>query len=256
MSEVRIYCTTLATGEQVLSPEESHHLVHVLRAKTGQPVTLFDGAGGEAKATLVGIERRTALVNVESVMHRAFELAHRVTLAVAVGKQNRHAYMIEKCTELGVYAVWPMIAAHSVTRPNATAVEKWRRRAIEASKQSGRAWTPEIRLPQRYAEVLASAGSFAAAGYCDRSADGRSVRAFLDEAHTPCDVLLLVGPEGGWSDHERQAAREAGLNPVTLGPTTLRWETAAVAVCAAASAACVPDIKSSGTDRGAGHPRD
>jgi len=238
MSAVRLFCTSVVIGEKTLSKEESHHLVGVLRAKPGRSLVLFDGVGTEASATLLRIERRTAVVRVASLAHRDFELDHRVTLAVAVGKQTRHAYMIEKCTELGVRAVWPLIAERSVTHPGVTAIDKWRRRAIEAVRQSGRAWVPEIRSVQTLADVVGRAPGFAADAYCDVNTGGKPIRAFFDEARAQCDVLLLVGPEGGWSDHERNEARAKGLEPVLLGPTTLRTETAAVAVCAGAASAC------------------
>ncbi len=238
MSVVRLFCPSLVVGEQALSADESHHLIGVLRAKPGRSLVLFDGAGTQALATLLRVERRTAIVEVEAPAHRDFALDHRVTLGVAVGKQTRHAYMIEKCTELGVRSVWPLIAERSVTHPGAAAIDKWRRRAIEAVRQSGRAWVPDIHLAQTFEEVVARASGFAAAGYCDVTLAGRSIRTFFDTTKPPCDVLLLVGPEGGWSDRERNEAREKGLDPVSLGPTTLRTETAAVAVCASAAAAC------------------
>jgi len=213
--------------------------VDVLRARAGHPVVLFDGAGQQATGMLKRVARRAAVVEITSMERRPFELAYRVTLAVAVGKQHRHAYLIEKCTELGVSAIQPLMADRSVTRPSRSAVEKWQRRAIESAKQSDRAWVPKIALPKDVNDVVDQVGAFSLAAICDVAPDGWPLRNLLHTVAVPCDVLCLVGPEGGWTDDERDRARRAGIVTVRLAPTTLRTETAAVAVCAAAASASI-----------------
>ncbi len=213
---------------------------------------LFDGAGGEAAGVLQRVDRRRAQVVVGRVTRRPFELAHRLTLAVAMGRTHRQGYLVEKCTELGAAAIWPIVAARSVAKPDKDAVAKWSRRAIEAAKQSGRAWVPEIAAPMEFAELLRRVDEFdvvAVADPCSSSWRGRCAVIPFDEfvAASPADgtILALVGPEGGWSDDERtqlQVERmTAAKRPtvVSLGPTILRTETAAVALCAAVAMASV-----------------
>ncbi len=249
MRQPRLYCPDLCPGTVELSPEESSHLVASLRATEGSEVVLFDGAGGEATGVLQRAHRRRAQVVVGPVTRRPFELAYRLTLAVAMGRTHRQGYLVEKCTELGVAAIWPIVGARSVARPDKDAVAKWSRRAIEAAKQSGRAWVPEIAAPMHFAELLGRVEEFDAAAVADPSSSGPGRCAVIPFdtvlAALPAEgtVLALVGPEGGWSDDERaqlQAGRMATatrLTVVSLGPTILRTETAAVALCAAVAMA-------------------
>jgi 16S rRNA (uracil1498-N3)-methyltransferase len=258
MRPIRLFCPTLTEGPVVLSPEESHHAMASLRAQPGREVVLFDGAGGEGVG-VVDLETggegraekyRRLRVQVSSVRQRPFELAHEITLAVAMTKPLRQGYLVEKCTELGVAAIWPVMAERSVGKPTAAAVEKWHRRAVEAAKQSGRAWIPQIAGPHSFTERLTRVGEFSASVLLHTDPSGTPFNAVLAAQPEGAAVLAWVGPEGGWSDAERDRAVEAGVVPGTLGPTVLRTETAAVAVCAAAAMCSVPG-KSGPEDRNA-----
>ncbi len=252
----RLFCPNLDEGTVELPPEEARHAVGSLRLKGGAEVVLFDGAGGEADGVVARVGRHSVAVEVGAMTVRPFELAHRITLAVAMGRAQRQGYLIEKCTELGVAAIQPVIAERSVTKPGADAVGKWSRRAIEAAKQSGRAWVPVISVPCSFAESLTYASDFDASCVVHPCAvsdvprsDERedSVRtgatsnlpfsALLAELPDSPSVLVWVGPEGGWSDEECRQAVDAGAIAASLGPTVLRTETAAIAVCAAAALA-------------------
>jgi 16S rRNA (uracil1498-N3)-methyltransferase len=159
-----------------------------------------------------------------------------------MAKQHRHDYLIEKCTELGAAAIWPIIAERSVTRPRDFAVQKWSRRAIEAAKQAHRAWVPTIAAAQPLDAALARASEFDAAFLADPALDGTPLDQALATLPAAGSMLVLVGPEGGWSPPELEQARHSGIRTVSLSPTVLRTETAAVAVCAAVAlrAARVP----------------
>ena len=239
MARHRLFCERLGKGVVTLAPEESHHALVALRGQQGQEVVLFDGAGAEALGVISRIEHHRVSVEVSTVTHRPFELAHRITLAVAMTKTHRQGYLIEKCTELGVAAIWPIIADRSVVKPRAGALGRWSRRAIEAAKQSGRAWVPAIAAPQAFAECLARIGEFDAASLTLPSPGLVTFSRFLAARRKNERVLVCVGPEGGWSDPERDQAIAAGAVPTSLAPTLLRTETAAVAVCAAAAMCAV-----------------
>lgn len=234
MSSYRLYCPSLLVGTIELSREESHHAADVLRLRIGQRVLVFDGTGAEATGTIARADKHATRVQVDDITHRPFETARRVTLAVAMPKTHRQGYLIEKCTELGCAAIWPIAAARSVTKPSSTAAAKWQRRAIEASKQSGRSWVPVVEASQSLEQSLSRAKDFDLAAMADMSAKNEHLGSWLTKNPAAKTLIVWIGPEGGWTDDERKAATEAGVSPVELGPTILRTETAAVAVCAAA----------------------
>jgi 16S rRNA (uracil1498-N3)-methyltransferase len=229
----RLFCQELRPGPVTLGGEEAHHAIAVLRARPGQRMVLFDGAGGEAEATVSLVGRRHLDLEAGPVADRPFEFPRRVTLAVAMPRRHRQAYLIEKCTELGVWAFWPVIARRSVTRPDAAAVDKWARRAIEAAKQSQRAFVPTFEPPRLITACLDRSNEFDALVMAHRTHPGKGWADFLKNHPDKLSILVFVGPEGGWSDEEVGACLAAGAHPVCLGPTVLRTETAAIAVCAA-----------------------
>jgi len=243
MRRYRLFCPDLIEGPNELSVEESRHAIAALRMKPGQKVTLFDGKGNEASGVVSlwekpdrgSSKRRPLTVEAQKPITRPFELAHRITLAVAMTKPQRQGYLIEKCTELGVGAFWPLVAEFGVAKPSRAAIQRWSRRTIEAAKQSGRAWVPPIATPQSFDDVLLRLEEFDATCLADVGPVTHALGNFLEHCVAPANVLVLVGPEGGWSDAECARADDAKLQRVSLGPTILRTETAAIAVCAAAA---------------------
>lgn len=231
-------------GEVKLGPEEARHLRDALRLKEGDEAFVFDGEGREFRCavTEAGASRRDfARLEVrEQVEPARPESPLRLRLAAALLKGDKFELVVEKATELGVSRVTPVLSARCDvrTRPAKTDAEaraaRWRRHAVEASKQSGRALVPQIDAPVKFEQLLA-----------DETTPGRpeSLRLFFTERDgsklmeavarlygaTPPRVALLVGPEGGWEDAEISMARNAGWSLVTLGGRTLRAETAAVA---------------------------
>ena len=235
MRRHRLFCPDLSEGVIAIPPEESHHATASLRARPGLEVVLFNGSGGEAVGRIARIQKRQVYVEVPRVIQRPFELAHKVTLAVAMVRTHRQGYLIEKCTELGAAAIWPIASTRSVSKPTAAAGEKWQRRAIEAAKQAQRSWVPDIAPPQTLPQTVEQIGRFDTSSITHPELSAKPFREFLDEQARGSSMLVWVGPEGGWSEEERDLAIRAGAVPTTLGPTILRTETAAVAVCAAAS---------------------
>jgi 16S rRNA (uracil1498-N3)-methyltransferase len=225
----------LREGRIELPLEEAHQAVVSRRTRPGDEIILFDGQGHEAEATVMLTGRRTVVAEARRIVRRDFELIHRITLAVAASKGHRQAYLVEKCTELGVAALWPMIAGRSVTRADKEACKKWSRRAIEAAKQSGRAWVPVVDPPRMLPEVVERAGEFGRAVFGDERPGGSPWNCLLAELPVGSSILVCIGPEGGWTNEERTLFATAGFSAISLAPTILRTETAAVAVCAAAA---------------------
>jgi len=228
---------TFAAGREVaLPPTEAHHAAHVLRLRAGDAVELFDGRGGSAVARLVRARRGDVAAAVETVGPAASRPRPALDLAFAVPKGKRLDWLLEKATELGAASLRPVRFARSVAGAeslSAAARERWRAHTIAAAKQSGLAFLPEIR------EAL-PLGAFCAGArpgvYGDAAAGAASAaEAFGRVAGAPA-IVILVGPEGGLTDDERRLADAAGLLAVRLGRTTLRTETAAVALLAVAAA--------------------
>lgn len=235
MPATRLFCPelSLVEGSVTLSAEESHHAVSVLRVKPGEKVILFNGKGRQAIAVVESLRRQRLEAGVTEITDHPFDLSCRLTLAVAMPKAARQGYLIEKCTELGVAAIWPIIADRSVANPRHGAIERWRRRAVEAAKQSHRLWIPTIETPQSFSESIERVADFDVAALADLDVLGKGLSALIEAVPDDGTLVVWVGPEGGWSHAERGSAVASGTVTASLGPTVLRTETAAVAVCAA-----------------------
>lgn len=244
MPILRLFCPVLRLGTLTLPPEEARHAVSARRIKRGAPVTLFDGLGRESTGTVTQLGKREVEVEVTDIREIPFATAHRITLAVGMSRTHRQGFLIEKCTELGVAAFQPLQCDRSTARPEVGAIEKWRRRAVEACKQSGRSWLPTFTEPMRIESCLQDVERFKSVVMTDPMTGQASFSETLQTLTRNSSVLVFVGPEGGWSEQERQAMLQAGAHPTLLGPHVLRTETAAVAVCAAAAMLSIDTIPS------------
>jgi 16S rRNA (uracil1498-N3)-methyltransferase len=220
----------VAVGTRVtLDDNEVHHL-RVRRARDQEAVELLDGAGISGRGRLI----RSAsdwLVEIESLEHEPAPA--ELTLAVAAGDRDRFIWVAEKSVELGATTLVPLLTAHTAavaTRLKENHLPRLRRSMLEALKQCGSAWAPTL-------EDLVLLRSFlqqkrpGMGWLADRA--GETAPFQLDSS----PLTIVVGPEGGLTEQERAEVIDAGYCPVTLGPHTLRFETAAVAALAAAGQA-------------------
>jgi 16S rRNA (uracil1498-N3)-methyltransferase len=196
------------------------------RLQVGERVVLFDGAGAEADARIVSAGGRERLC-VELAERRVVPRpsASCLTVAAAAAKGSRQIWLAQKLTELGVGAIWGVNFARSAARASGATVERWRRRAVEAAKQSQQAWLPQIVIQQDLSAVIEQAGSFELRLL---GGLGRPLLPVLQGA-APRSILMVIGPEGGLTAPETGALEAAGFQTVRVGCTTLRVETAAVA---------------------------
>jgi 16S rRNA (uracil1498-N3)-methyltransferase len=213
-------------GKRVsLDADEVHHL-KVRRATDGERVEVLDGAGFQGSGVLVKAGR-TWMVDIGDA-----ELQQRppaLTLAVATGDRERFSWMVEKSVELEVSRIVPLETLRTAgvaTRLKAAHVTRLRRSAMEAIKQCGAAWAPTIEDPVSFGEFMA--GPLNGSGWLAEQ-HGDSAPASVDQG----SVTVIVGPEGGLTEGEREAAVSAGYRPTALGSHTLRFETAALAAAAA-----------------------
>jgi 16S rRNA (uracil1498-N3)-methyltransferase len=210
-------------GKAVLDGDLAHHLGRVLRARPGDVVTLGDGRGASAAATVAAVAR--GAVEVEVAPHAYTPLpALRVTLAFAVPRQQRSEWLLEHGTEVGVAEFQPLWTAR--TRPQGERPERWQRVVRAAAGQCDRAWLPAVAKAEELTAWLAAPGLPDGAGArLLASADGEPL-ATTPAARGP--VVWLVGPEGGFTADERAKIDAAGFAAVRLGPHILRTETAAL----------------------------
>jgi 16S rRNA (uracil1498-N3)-methyltransferase len=226
----RYYAPQLSDTETyVLEGSEFHHLAHVMRAAPGDRIVLFDGRGEVAEAQIVALSKAGATLTILSHRHED-EAGPTVVLATAVPKSDRFRWLVEKATELGVNRLIPLQTARSVTEPGATKLDKMRAAVVEACKQSGRNWLMTVDPLTEWSTFLAAAPLLGRLLIAD---PGGPVRASLCELK-PSDrtLVLVIGPEGGFTDTELIQAVDAGGRCISLGSSILRTETAAISLAA------------------------
>jgi 16S rRNA (uracil1498-N3)-methyltransferase len=211
----------------VLTGEEYHHLVRVTRAKVGDDVSVLDGSGGIFETTLRRIGREEAVLEVRS--YRKGEPPRRIDMALALTRAHRLDFAVEKCSEIGLRRFLPFVARRSVWRggERETAHKRGRleRKVAAACKQSGNPYFPTVEPVMDFAALLATIGGYGVACLADPA--GGPVESAVARI-TEGDVLGIVGPEGGFTDGERERLVAAGAVPISLGPHLLRSETAAI----------------------------
>lgn len=235
MSRRRFFAPREAFSKQTvtLTGDEARHLREVLRLKTGDEVFIFDGAGKEFRCTIDSARRdETLLSQCEEVAPNRPESPLRLTLAVALLKGEKFDLVVQKATELGVTGIVPMMTRYADIRlRDASDAEKrvtrWRRIAVEAAKQSGRAVVPSIVLPVPFETVMDDSNYSSRLMFSERN--GLHLAEALKLESQPASVIAMVGSEGGWADEEISAASHAGWRILTLGGRVLRAETAAIA---------------------------
>lgn len=220
----------LAAGDTVTLDEAvARHAGQALRLRTGDALLLFNGQGGEYRGSVVAIKPRLS-VAVEQFVDLDRESPLFTRLVQGVSRGERMDYTLQKAVELGVSEIVPVITSRTVVRLDAARaakrLERWRQIVRSACEQSGRTAVPPVHAPLPLAEWLQTPvpGS-------RLLLDPRADRA-LTGVGAGADITLLIGPEGGLTEPEREAARRQGFSGVCLGPRVLRTETAAVAALA------------------------
>ncbi len=215
-----------------LTGQEAHHLIHVLRAQVGETVELFDGRGAQAAAEIVMLSKRTANLRIVESRSDTAECASSIVLGTAVPKGDRFRWLVEKATELGVARLVPLRTKRSVVDPGSGKLQRMRQTVIEACKQCGRSRLMQIDAPTDWPQVVAQEFPGRAVFVADPRGTLLTVE-FLDRfSEAKSNVVLAIGPEGGFSEDEISLATDAGAKLINLGPWLLRIETAAIALAA------------------------
>ena len=209
---------------------QTHYLLHVMRARAGDRVLLFNGRDGEWRARIADLSRRECALVCEA-QTRAQQSGPDVWLAFAPIKKTPGEYLAQKATELGVAIMIPVITERTVARRINT--ERVRANAIEAAEQSERLTVPEIRDAQSLPALLDGWPAGRGLIFCDETGDAAPIGEALAASTPRAGWGVLTGPEGGFARAERDRIRaQPFVLPVSLGPRIMRADTAALAALA------------------------
>lgn len=215
---------SLVAGTMTLPDASAHHLRDVLRLREAVQIELTDGAGLVASATVVQVDKRSVVLDVQTPRTEPRPTT-QLTLIQCVAKGEKMDTVVRQCTELGVHTIIPVLSERAVPRASQKQ-DRWRQIAEDAVRVSRRAYRPTIRPVTALADVLAEPRADTSLVF---ALDGATA---LREIATKGAIEILIGPEGGLTSAEVAAATTAGFTAVHLGPHTLRTETAAAAVSA------------------------
>lgn len=224
----------IQSGTAVLSDEESRHAIRVLRLSVGSVVELLDGSGTVYRGVVASVSNGIIRVAIGTTIQNASPSLVQITLCPAVIKSDRMEWMIEKACELGVYAIRPFIASRSVVRVDserwASKAQRWKKIAEASCKQCGLPRLPDITEPVSLKQLTQTFRDYDLVLIPALSRDRIGLWEVLSSHPGIQSALVLIGPEGDFTDDELSLARSAGAVPVTLGSLILRAETAALCV--------------------------
>ncbi|MGQ9843151.1 MAG: RsmE family RNA methyltransferase [Spirochaetota bacterium] len=212
----------------VIEGEDYHHLINVRRAQLGDTIQVVDSGGMRYRATIVQLDTQKIIATITDAIQYP-DIALNVTLCVAVLKGKKFDFVIQKAVEIGVRCIIPVITERTIpdiSEKEEKKLARWQRIASEASKQCLRKDVPRINPVMKYSDVLQLLQGIGILAHTDPAA--HNLHQFLKHHSQHNDVMLLTGPEGGFSKKEVEIAREFGWNVLYNGATQLRAETAAI----------------------------
>ena len=237
MRRFLLHKTPAVGSEEVITGQDARHIALVLRLKPGDDILLLTGNGQEYSARIRSISADGVRVCISSVHRSQTDPAIELTVALGFLKEKKMDELIRQLTELGIHRFQPFFARRSVSKPDesrmVTRVVRWEKIARESLKQCRRGSTPKIRPAISFDEVLSAAAKDDVKIVFWEQETRLPIPEIVDAVSgKPLKVTILLGPEGGLTAEEVQAARSAGFVTYSLGPRILRAETAAVAACA------------------------
>lgn len=238
MADFRVFCQpdVLDPAEIRLNQQESHHLVQVCRARPGDTVVAFDGVGNEWVTQLTGGTKSESLLSVTQHLKQK-PLPYSIALGQALPKGKTMDSIVRKATEIGARQIIPLESERTEVHIDGdreeNKKEKWITSAIEAAKQCGNPFLPEVLPVQKAAAFIESAKGYDLKLIASLHPGAASLRNVLAEyrqekGKPPSNVLWLIGPEGDFTPAEISLSQTHGFRPIGLGPLVLRCETAAV----------------------------
>lgn len=225
--------------EITIAGDDVHHIVNVMRAKEGEQILVSDGAGRTVRARLSALSAKEVKAQVVEILTEQTELPVRVTIGQGLPKGEKMEWILQKGTELGAYSFLPFSSERTIVKldakKEAKKLERWRKIIKEAAEQSHRAVLPQLLSPASFREVLQQAHPYTRCAIAYEKEDGVALHQLLETMQADDSLLILVGPEGGFSREEVSLAQAEGFLPVSLGPRILRTETASLYILSAVS---------------------
>ena len=235
-SNIRLFIDEkdLKTGQIIeLNKDQAHYLLSVMRLEDGRKISVFNGRSGEFESQLVICGKKTANLQIGSKT-KNFQSVPDIWLLFAPLKKDRMDFVIEKATELGISAIWPVITQYTISDKVKT--ERLKAQAIEASEQSRRLDIPKIFEPEPLKYILSKWDKKRKLFYMDETGSGENFYQSAEKMTEP--LAFLIGPEGGFSEQELDNLRNCPFaQAASLGPRILRAETAAITAIACWQAA-------------------
>ncbi|MNM10123.1 Ribosomal RNA small subunit methyltransferase E [compost metagenome] len=234
---------SFSEGTVTIGGEDARHIARVMRGRPGDKLIVSDGASREALTEIAEIGEGVVTAAILEMLPMTHEPKAKITVAQSLPKGDKMEIVIQKCTEIGAAAFVPFLSERTIVqydeRKEGKRLERWRKIAKEAAEQAHRNIVPEISAPLSWKELLKSAEGYAAVFFCYEKEEGLQLRTAvapwaerLKNGAEENAVLVIVGPEGGFSEDECREAEEAGAVSVGLGRRILRCETAGMVAAA------------------------
>ena len=211
--------------------EDVKHISRVLRLKEGVDLEICDGANMEYLCKIDSIEKTKVNLTIVERLPSDTEPSIEVTLFQGIPKSTKMELIIQKCTELGIIKIVPIINERTIVqlkdrKAEEKKVERWQKIGNEAAKQCKRGVIPKIHMPLTFDEMLTTMGDYDLAIILYENEENNGIKAILQHSTSIKRVAIIIGPEGGFEKKEIEASKKAAVIPVSLGPRILRTETA------------------------------
>ena len=213
--------------------QDHTHLTKVLRARIGSSVVLLDNLGSAYSCTIDSIDRHSCKASIQSRLNLDTELRTDIVVAQAIGKGSKFEEVIQHGTEIGAKQFWPILSDYCQVDISDTNVvkklERWRHISTSAAEQSHRLFIPLVTVPMSFDALIASITSESSPALMLHPSPMLPMLQSSVRDISTAGLVVMIGPEGGWSEREVHLAHESGVNVVQMGPRVMRTETAGLA---------------------------
>lgn len=226
-------------GTVTITGDDAHHLIRVMRAEPGDEIICSNGADREVLAKVGQIEKASVIADIIQELPMDHEASVEVWIAQSLPKGDKLETVIQKCTELGAAKFLPFVSERTVVqydaKKEAKRLERWQKIAKEAAEQAHRNRVPQVENPLTWKQLVEQTKNCNLALFCYEKESGLRLRQLLAQASSSRSegrslrIMVIVGPEGGFTEKEWEEAVDAGCSSISLGKRILRTETAAMA---------------------------
>ena len=217
-------------GKLIITGDDVNHIKNVLRSASGEILIVSDGCGSEYSVSIESIEKDKITASIVDIFPNTTEPPIKITLFQGIPKSDKMETIIQKCVELGIDRIVPILTERTVVKfkdlkdmENKTI--RWNRISLEAAKQCNRGIVPVVDMPVKLEKAFVTSGEYALSLIPYEEEMNTSMREYIAR-HKSGNVCIFIGPEGGFAESEIKKAQQYGIHPVTLGPRILRTETA------------------------------